>query len=122
MGSNFPVVEKENLNARVIRCKRSAIRPSRLSLRACKRLFNRRKVVEIQRSDPMNIGGSYRRCDGAVADLVFPETRNLLGERHVDLEVMSVKCLDVLRCSVNHYHSSHCGSPHLLFGHTKDDP
>ena len=51
MGSNFPVVEKEHLNAGVIRRKKSAIRPSRLSLRACKRLFNRRKVVEIQRSD-----------------------------------------------------------------------
>src|SRR6266404_89434 len=114
MGSNFPVVEKEHLNARVIRRKKSAIRPSRLSLRACKRLFDRRKVVEIQRSDPMNIGGSYRRCDVAVADLVLPETRNLLGERHVDFEVMSVKCLDVLRCPVNHYHPSHCGSPLLL--------
>jgi hypothetical protein len=42
----------------------------------------------------VNFGGSYRRCDGAVADLVFPETRNLLGERHVDFEVMSVKCLE----------------------------
>jgi hypothetical protein len=27
-----------------------------------------------QRSDPMNSGGSYRRCDGALADLVFSET------------------------------------------------
>src|ERR1017187_8134678 len=116
MGSNFPVVEKEHLNARVIRRKKSAIRPSRLPLRACKCLFDRRKVVEMQRSDPMNIGGSYRRCDGAVADLVFPETRNLLGERNVDFEVMSVKCLDVLRCPVNHYHPSHCGSPLLLVG------
>jgi hypothetical protein len=62
MGSNFPVVEKEHLNARVIRRKKSAILPGRLPLRACKRLFDRRKVVEMQRSDPMNIGGSYRRC------------------------------------------------------------
>src|SRR3984893_16378640 len=98
MGSNFPVVEKEHLNARVIGGKKSAIRPSRLSLRACKRLFDRHEVVEMQRSNPMNIGGSYRRCDGAVADLVFPETWNLFGERHVDFEVMSVKCLEVLRC------------------------
>jgi hypothetical protein len=51
MGSNFPVVEKEHLKARVIRRKKSAIRPSRLSLRACKRLFDRRKVVEMQSSD-----------------------------------------------------------------------
>jgi hypothetical protein len=51
MGSNFPVVEKEHLSARVIRRKKSAIRPSRLSLRACKRLFDGRKVVEMQRSD-----------------------------------------------------------------------
>src|SRR5580692_7833062 len=114
MGSNFPVVEKEHLNARVIRCKKSAICPSRLSLRACKRLFDRRKVVEIQRSDPITIGGSYWRRDGAVADLVLPETRNLLGERHVDFEVMSVECFDVLRCPVNHDHPSHCGSPFLL--------
>src|SRR5580765_7712125 len=102
MGSNFSVVEKEHLNARVIRRKESAIRPSRLSLRACKRLFESRKVVEIQRSDPMNVGGSHRRCDGAFADLVFPEPRKLLGERYVDFEVMPVECLDVLRCPVNY--------------------
>src|ERR1700722_18502350 len=114
MGSNFPVVEKEHLDARVIRRKKAAIRPSRLSLGACKRLFDCRKVVEMQRSDPMNIGGSYRRCDGAVADLVFPETWNLFGERHVDFEVMSLKCLDVLRCALNHSHPSHCSSPLLL--------
>src|ERR1700729_832045 len=114
MGSNVPVVEKEHLNARVIRRKKSGIRPRPLSLPACKRLFDRRKVVEMQRSDPMNVGGSYPRCDGAVANPVFPEARNLLGERHVDFEVMSVKCLDVLRCPVNHYHPSHCGSPLLL--------
>ena len=93
-GSNFPVVEKEHLNARVIRRKKAAIRPGRLPLRACKRLFDRRKVVEIQRSDPVNIGGSYRRCDRAIADFVFPEARKLLGERHVDFEVVSIKCLD----------------------------
>src|ERR1700720_1054118 len=114
MASNFPVVEKEHLNARVVRREMAAIPAGRLSLRACERLLDRREVVEMQRSDPMNIGGSYRRCDGAVADLVFPETRNLLGERHVDSEVMSVKCLDVLRCPVNHHHPSHCGSPLLL--------
>src|ERR1700733_2404967 len=114
MGSNFPVGEEEHLNARVIRSKQSAVRPSRSSLRACQRLFDRREVVEMQRPDPMNIGGPHRRCDGAVADFVFPETRYLLGERHMDSEVMSVKCLDVLRCSVNHYHSSHRGSPWLL--------
>src|ERR1700733_10267614 len=90
MGSNFPIVEKEHLDARVIRRKKSAIRPGRLPLRAGKRLFDCRKVVEIQHSDPINIGGSYWRCDDAVADLVLPETWNLLGERHVDFEVMSV--------------------------------
>ena len=52
--SNFPNVEKEHLNARVIGRKKPAICASHLSLWACKRPFDRREIVEIQGSDPMN--------------------------------------------------------------------
>jgi hypothetical protein len=45
--SNFPIIEKEHLYVRVVRRKNSAIRTGCLSLRACKRLFERRHVVEI---------------------------------------------------------------------------
>ncbi len=99
--SDIHAVEKEHLNAGVIRRQKAAIRPGRSSLHVlANALFDRGKVVEMQRSDQMNIGRSRRRCDGALADLVSPETGNFLGERHVDFKVMpSGERLDILQVS-----------------------
>jgi hypothetical protein len=68
--SNFPVVKKEYLNARVVRRKSLTIRPGCLSLWACECPFDRRKVVEMQGTYQIDIGRSGQYCDRAVADLV----------------------------------------------------
>src|SRR5689334_8441845 len=101
MGSNLPVVEKEHLNAGVIRGIKSAIRRSRLALRARERFFDRVKVVKMQGRDQVNIGRSGDDCDRTVADLVCPETRNRLDEGYVSLEIVLFERFHVSRLLVD---------------------
>src|SRR5713226_1252267 len=109
--SNLAGVEEKHLHIGVTWCEDSPVCSSRSPLRARESLLDRRQIVEMQRRDQMKAGGSSRRRNGTLADLVLSQTGEFLCDRNVRFEVMPVESGDVLWCPVNHYHPGHCISP-----------
>ena len=59
------------------------------------------------------------RGDRTMADFISAQSRQRAGERHVDVEIMPLECVDILRRAIDHHHSGHGRSP--CFRQAKDD-
>jgi hypothetical protein len=67
-------------------------------------------IVEMQDRGQMNAGGSGRRRHRAFVDFVFPQARNLFGERHVFVEIVLVERHRIARRLVHDDEPSHDSS------------
>ena len=89
-----------------------AVGGSSLAYRACEGGADLVHVVEVENPDPTEAGAAAGYGHGTGVDFVCPEPRQLPGERHLDVEIVTVECFDVGRGQLACDHPGHC---RLLF-------
>src|ERR1700737_1538696 len=108
-GSNFAGIEENHIGASG--GEGLHIRRRSLALGAGKASLYRREIVEGQRRDQMEAGRARGGRDRTLADPVFPQTRNFLGDRDVLFEIVLVESSGILWRLVHHHEFSHRVSP-----------